>query len=354
MKRNVTESDVPVAASTEHVCTFCQEILSSRNKLFIHIRNTHAPGSSNDTSNAIESPALIDPVVAFEDEWCRVLIKPQGLPTMGSKGRMILNDPILLIKEQFKPHRGYRKAVPCHRLDSLTGGLLVCSKTIDAEKAIRSAFRNRLVKKRYSAICRGKLEPEEGIIDQELSGKRSVTRYKVVRYTESSEYGHITTVHLWPITGRKHQLRKHLQGLGHPIIGDKRYSSALSWSLQFPFLFLWAVEIALPHPEFLQSQLHRLDASCDKPSSESTHKAEEEEGDEEEDEGAEIVDPSEVSLRGENLAEAVKSMLAGMDSAVDEAPKLIHVTIKEPDYYERFCEHHRRSAAAAADAMVKK
>ena len=66
----------------------------------------------------------------------------------------------------------------------------------------------------------GRLESSTGVIDAPIKGKKSVTRYAVVQYTDSLRYGTITTVDLFPITGRQHQLRKHLMSVGHPILGN--------------------------------------------------------------------------------------------------------------------------------------
>jgi len=96
---------------------------------------------------------------------------------------------------------------------------VICSKSRKHEVIIKHLFFHRQVKKRYRAIVSGRLEPATGIIDAPIKGKVSKTRYSVVQYTDSIRYGTITTVDLFPITGRKHQLRKHLMSLGHPILG---------------------------------------------------------------------------------------------------------------------------------------
>ena len=71
-----------------------------------------------------------------------------------------------------------------------------------------------------NTLVSGRLEPSTGIIDAPIKGKKSVTRYSVVGYTDSIRYGTITTVDLFPITGRQHQLRKHMTSVGHPILGN--------------------------------------------------------------------------------------------------------------------------------------
>eukprot|EP01034_Spumella_vulgaris_P030507 gene30507-37736_t len=95
---------------------------------------------------------------------------------------------------------------------------------------------------------KGRLDPPNGYITTPLWNKLSITRYQVLEYTDSLKYGTVSTVALFPITGRRHQLRRHLQGAGHSIIGDKRYSHSLSWPDHTDRLFLFAVGVELPHP----------------------------------------------------------------------------------------------------------
>lgn len=106
-----------------------------------------------------------------------------------------------------------------------------------------------------------------GIIHACIGDKPSLTRYRIVSSTPCSHplaNGFITTVDLWPVTGRTHQLRKHLQMIGHPIWGDLRYASYskdernsirsikdFNASIQecpHARMCLWALEISFPHP----------------------------------------------------------------------------------------------------------
>lgn len=109
-----------------------------------------------------------------------------------------------------------------HRLDADTGGLLICAKSRNALCTLSHAFATRAVKKRYRALVRGKLDGC-GRISFPISGKPSCTEYLAVQHTPSELCGMVTTVDMWPHTGRTHQLRKHLALIGHPILGDVRY-----------------------------------------------------------------------------------------------------------------------------------
>jgi hypothetical protein len=108
-----------------------------------------------------------------------------------------------------------------HACMIILGGLVLCSKSKEVESSLRQIFHDRLISKRYVAIVSRKLLPLKGEISFPLDQKPSLTRYSVVSHTRSGSYGEwISTVTLHPVTGRTHQLRRHLKYIGHPIIGE--------------------------------------------------------------------------------------------------------------------------------------
>jgi 23S rRNA-/tRNA-specific pseudouridylate synthase len=219
--------------------------------------------------------------VVFQDDHMAVVDKPQGVAVMGDKNSLLRSDLLLALavpveETQKKDDNStsptfMRKPVPVHRLDAGTGGLLVIAKTVEADRDLKMSFANRETHKRYRALLLGRLEPKEGTIDHPVSGQPSKSRYVVLNHhpCSYSKDGWLTAVDLFPVTGRRHQLRKHMKWLGHPIIGDRRYygyvaiddnpektpteetegnEQAADDTSVMSRLCLWAVGLTLPHP----------------------------------------------------------------------------------------------------------
>ena len=133
-----------------------------------------------------------------------------------------------------------------HRLDDRTGGLVVVAKTATANMNLGRIFQHRQVQKRYRAILVGRLEGH-GKVEVDVQDKPAVSRYVARVHTPSTRFGWLTTVDLWPETGRTHQLRIHMAHLGHPILGDDLYTGDIP-NLTRKGLHLWALELELEHP----------------------------------------------------------------------------------------------------------
>jgi tRNA pseudouridine32 synthase / 23S rRNA pseudouridine746 synthase len=149
-----------------------------------------------------------------------------------------------------------------HRLDMSTSGLLLVAKTKEVHEALQRQFTARSVKKRYTAWLEGVVEADEGTINLPLRvdlenrpqqlvcyehGKTALTHWKVVERRSKR-----TKVHLFPVTGRTHQLRVHVahrDGLNAPIVGDDLYGT------RGERLLLHAAEISFTHP-ISQKLLH--------------------------------------------------------------------------------------------------
>lgn len=128
-----------------------------------------------------------------------------------------------------------RRVYPVHRLDRATSGVIIFGLSADAARQLQAAFEARQVAKCYRAVVRGWID-EAGIIDHPLDdpetavGRRpALTRYRPLARAElpfpvdrypTARY---SLVEAEPLTGRRHQLRRHLKHLSHPVIGDTSY-----------------------------------------------------------------------------------------------------------------------------------
>lgn len=140
-----------------------------------------------------------------------------------------------------------------HRLDQATSGLLVMARGLPAQRALSLAFERRKVHKTYVAVVEGLVAEASGRIDLPLIvdwpnrprqivdhaiGKPALTHWRVLARSDGR-----TRMQLQPVTGRSHQLRVHMQALGHPIVGDDLYGTA------GPRLLLHAHGLQVPHPQ---------------------------------------------------------------------------------------------------------
>jgi tRNA pseudouridine32 synthase / 23S rRNA pseudouridine746 synthase len=147
-----------------------------------------------------------------------------------------------------------------HRLDMATSGLMLMARGPAMQRALSKLFETRAIHKRYVAMVDGHLDssPHWQLIDLPIAldwpnrplriihpdGKPSRTRWRALQYDAAT---HTTRVELEPITGRSHQLRVHLQALGHPILGDALYAPPAAQA-KAPRLMLHACALAFRPP----------------------------------------------------------------------------------------------------------
>lgn len=183
--------------------------------------------------------------VLFEDEWLAVVHKPAGVPVSGNKLRTIANAlPYNLRKSGLSDAATPQ---PVHRLDYPTSGLLLAGKTHTTIRLLNKLFELNKVDKTYLAINIGKMENETGSICSKVDGKPAQSDYRLLKSIYSKKFEFLNLMELKPSTGRRHQLRKHLAGLGNPILGDKLYGSD-GKTLVGKGLFLHAVALEFDHP----------------------------------------------------------------------------------------------------------
>ena len=190
-------------------------------------------------------------MILYADAELLVLDKPSGLlsvPGRGAEKQDCLASRVQAI---------YPDALSVHRLDMETSGLIVMARSKAAHRTLSIAFEQRKVEKRYLAVVAGQPVAESGEINLPLIcdwpnrprqivdftvGKPSLTRYQVLAQETDR-----CRIALFPETGRSHQLRVHMQALGHAILGEVLYAAPHVCNLSNRLL-LHAEYLALPHP----------------------------------------------------------------------------------------------------------
>ena len=152
-----------------------------------------------------------------------VLNKASGISVQGgTKSKKNLIDIFTKSKifENSKPYS-------VHRLDKDTSGVFVIAKNRDTAKLFTSLFRLRKIHKTYLAICYGEIETNKGVLDQDLvryEGSKKIIENSKTIFKVLDKNSNCSLLEMNPITGRKHQLRKQLSLIGHPIYGDDKYT----------------------------------------------------------------------------------------------------------------------------------
>jgi tRNA pseudouridine32 synthase / 23S rRNA pseudouridine746 synthase len=193
----------------------------------------------------------------YEDNALLVFNKPSGLLSVPGKG------PEKADCLRTRVQQVYTEALTVHRLDMSTSGILLMARSAQLHRQLSIAFQDRAVKKSYVAVVNGHVQEDAAhewqLIDKPIAtdwinrplqkidfrdGKPSQTLYKIISYDAASD---TTRLELAPITGRTHQLRVHLQSLGHAILGDHLYASP-DIQAKSSRLLLHASSLSISHP----------------------------------------------------------------------------------------------------------
>ena len=199
--------------------------------------------------------------VVHEDDDLIVVDKPVGVaahPSPGWEGPTVIGG-LAAAGHRISTSGAQERQGVVHRLDVGTTGLMVVAKSEPAYTALKDAFRERTVDKRYSALVQGHPDPLTGTVDAPIDrhpssayrfavvagGRPSVTHYETVEAFRSAS---LLDVRLE--TGRTHQIRVHMSALRHPCVGDLTYGAdpALARRLGLTRQWLHAVRLSFPHP----------------------------------------------------------------------------------------------------------
>jgi len=189
--------------------------------------------------------------IIFQDDAYIAINKPSGL--LSNPGRDPLTHDCALTRLQAR----FAQIHLVHRLDCDTSGVLVFAKTKAAESALKKQLQYREVLKTYEALVWGLLADPEGLIDWAIgpnpddrplqridsAGKSALTEYRLIQANAEQHWSRLS---LAPKTGRTHQLRVHLNALGHPILGDAFYAHPDALAMR-PRLCLHALTFSFLH-----------------------------------------------------------------------------------------------------------
>lgn len=158
-----------------------------------------------------ESSSKVPILIKQERDWS-AWYKPVGLLTQGTK----FGDSLSVLRKCEKELG--KELYLIHRLDRETDGVLVLAHNPKSAKLLSTKWRGTLVEKIYQAWVLGEVFEKEGKIDALIEGKKSITYFKVLEKAKER-----TLLELKLGTGRKHQIRRHLEQIGHPVMGDPKY-----------------------------------------------------------------------------------------------------------------------------------
>lgn len=213
--------------------------------------------------------------VLYEDNHVIVVVKPQNVPTQGdSSGDESLLDAVkAYVKEKYdKPGNVYIGLV--HRLDRPTGGVMVFARTSKAAARLSEQIREGEFEKKYLAVTVGCPLDRQARLENWLEKDTSTNTVKIVPAKRNDDVkkaildykvldvrNPVSLIDVRLITGRSHQARVQLAGVGAPIFGDVRYGGAIAKGHN---LALWAYELRFRHPTTDKTMVFKVFPPCEK------------------------------------------------------------------------------------------
>jgi len=183
----------------------------------------------------------VEPRLVYRDSWLAAFDKPSGLLSQPGLGPDLTDSLITRVQQRWPELR------LVHRLDRDTSGLLLLAFSPEIHRQLSGLFAARAIQKAYLAEVAGHPRAQGGLIDRPLAridtrpprygvlpveqgGKPALTQWRVLQRRWDGQGRPIARLLLVPRTGRSHQLRVHLEQIGHPILGDPIYGSASGFS----------------------------------------------------------------------------------------------------------------------------
>jgi 23S rRNA pseudouridine1911/1915/1917 synthase len=204
--------------------------------------------------------------ILYEDEHLLVINKKANLLTIATEKEKE-ETVYAYLSAYVKAQKSENKIFVVHRLDKKASGILVFARSEEVKRKLQAQFEKHDIERMYIAIVEGRVKDETGTVqnylaenrafkvyvtDEEKKGKLAITDYLVKKRTAGYTWLEVATR-----TGRKHQIRVHLGGLGHPIIGDKEYGSKKN---PLQRLGLHACRLGFVHPATGEKMTFEVDA----------------------------------------------------------------------------------------------
>jgi 23S rRNA pseudouridine1911/1915/1917 synthase len=193
--------------------------------------------------------------IAYEDDDLIVVDKPAGVVVHPARGHREGTLAQALAGRIAGGEEDWRAGI-VHRLDRETSGLLVVAKSDEAHRALKASLAARTMRREYLALVEGRPPALTGTIEAPIGRDRRVrTRMStdsdapkpaITHFELERALGQSTLLRVRLQTGRTHQIRVHLQAIGHPVCGDPEYGTAGLYGLHRQFLH--AARLAFPHP----------------------------------------------------------------------------------------------------------
>ncbi len=193
--------------------------------------------------------------IAYEDESLLVVDKPAGVVVHPARGNRTGTLAQALAGVAAGGEEGWRAGI-VHRLDRNTSGLLVVAKDDAVHRALKQLLQARLLAREYVTLVEGRMDARTGTIDAAIGRSRrdrvlmsiesEVAREARTHFAVQRLLPRTTLLRVTLETGRTHQIRVHMQAIGHPVCGDVNYGGRRMYGLERQFLH--AARLRFPHP----------------------------------------------------------------------------------------------------------
>jgi len=226
--------------------------ISQFNHPLVHGQNVEISKGKQETYRAVKQARALS--IVYEDTELIVIEKPAGLLSIGTEKEKRAT-AYSLLSDYVKQQDPENKIFVVHRLDRETSGLMMFAKSEEIKYHLQELWANTVIERTYIAVVEGYVKEEEGVISSYLvegktfvvhssqnskAGKKAITHFKTL---ERKRGYSLLKVNL--DTGRKNQIRVHMQDIGHSIVGDKKYGAIGS---PLKRLGLHAQQLSFAHP----------------------------------------------------------------------------------------------------------